>query len=125
MTSARRPAGAPDDWKKRKPAGAAGEEHPEEAGPEKSRGRGAFLPDSERNAPQPTEDDSAAAVDADLDALLADVRRERDEYLEIAQRARADFENYRKRASREIEEAERRGKAGLARELVPGVEHLE
>jgi molecular chaperone GrpE len=64
-------------------------------------------------------------VDADLDALLADVKRERDEYLEIAQRARADFENYRKRAGREAQEAERRGKAGLARALVPALDNLE
>ena len=71
------------------------------------------------------ESESAAAVDADLDALLADVKRERDEYLEIAQRARADFENYRKRAARETQEAERRGKAELARELVPALDNLE
>ncbi|MFL5388821.1 MAG: nucleotide exchange factor GrpE [Myxococcales bacterium] len=72
-----------------------------------------------------SEDESAAAVDADFDALLADVRRERDEYLEIAQRARADFENYRKRAARETQEAERRGKAALAWELVPALDNLE
>ncbi len=74
---------------------------------------GAFLSDSDEKAPPAganSETESAAAVDADLDALLADVRRERDEYLEIAQRARADFENYRKRAAREAADAERRGK---------------
>ena len=72
-----------------------------------------------------SETESAAAVDADLDALLADVRRERDEYLEIAQRARADFENYRKRAAREVRDAERRGKTTLARELLPALDNLE
>jgi molecular chaperone GrpE len=72
-----------------------------------------------------SQDESAAALDADLDALLADVRRERDEYLEIAQRARADFENYRKRAGREAQDAQRRGKAALARELVPALDNLE
>jgi molecular chaperone GrpE len=45
--------------------------------------------------------------------------------LEIAQRARADFENYRKRAAREARDAERRGKVGLARELVPALDNLE
>ena len=84
-----------------------------------------FLPDSGKNPPTRASSESAAAVDADLDALLADVQRERDEYLEIAQRARADFENYRKRAARETQEAERRGKAGLARELVPALDNLE
>src|SRR5262245_53443205 len=70
-------------------------------------------------------EESAAAVDADLDALLADVRRERDEYLELAQRARADFENYRKRAAGEASDAERRGKAAVARELLPALDNLE
>ncbi|MEK6271688.1 MAG: nucleotide exchange factor GrpE [Actinomycetota bacterium] len=123
MTSARRPAGAPDE--EPRPAGTPPEQV-REAGEE---GDGAFLPDTGMKAPpKPRDgsgDESAAAVDADFDALLADVRRERDEYLEIAQRARADFENYRKRTARETQEAERRGKAGLARELVPALDNLE
>ena len=64
-------------------------------------------------------------VAEDLDALLADIKRERDEYLDLARRAKADFENYRKRASRETAEAEARGKAALARELVPSIDNLE
>jgi molecular chaperone GrpE len=72
-----------------------------------------------------TERADAAEVEQDLDALLADVKRERDEYLELAQRARADFENYRKRAAREAEEAERRGRASVARELLPALDNLE
>jgi molecular chaperone GrpE len=91
------------------------------AGQEAKRG---LSPNSDRNAPSEASE-SAAAVDADLDALLADVRRERDEYLELARRARADFDNYRKRAARDAEEAERRGKAALARQLVPALDNLE
>src|SRR5688572_24580516 len=72
-----------------------------------------------------TSDDGSAEVQQDLDALLADVRRERDEYLDLAQRAKADFENYRKRTLREAADAERRGKLALARELVPSVDSLE
>jgi len=121
MTSARRPAGAPDE--EPRPAGTP----PEQAAGED--GDGAILPETGAKAPPEARagspDESAAAVDADFDALLADVRRERDEYLEIAQRARADFENYRKRTTREQQEAERRGKAGLARELVPVPDNLE
>jgi molecular chaperone GrpE len=67
----------------------------------------------------------ATEVEHDLDALLADVKRERDEYLQLAQRARADFENYRKRAAREAEDAERRGKGQVARELLPALDNLE
>ena len=70
--------------------------------------------------------DSASAVEADLDALLEETKRERDEYLELAQRARADFDNYRKRAAREAEEAERRGRGGSWLEgLVPALDNLE
>jgi molecular chaperone GrpE len=72
-----------------------------------------------------TENGGAEEVADDLDALLADVKRERDEYLALAQRARADFENFRKRASRETEDAERRGKAQIAKELLPALDNLE
>ena len=101
MTSGRRPAGAPEE-----PQRVAG------------------VPDEGTEESASGEAQDAAAVEADLDAL-AELQRERDEYLEVAQRARADFENYRKRAARETEEAERRGKATLARELVPVVDNLE
>jgi molecular chaperone GrpE len=71
------------------------------------------------------ENGGAEEVADDLDALLADTKRERDEYLALAQRARADFENFRKRAARETEEAERRGKALIAKELLPALDNLE
>jgi molecular chaperone GrpE len=48
-----------------------------------------------------------------------------DEYLELARRTKADFENYRKRASREIAAAQERGIAKLAKELLPGVDDLD
>ncbi len=99
------------------PHGAADEQR-EEAGVE---ARADLYPDS---GDKSASDDGAAAVDADLDAL-ADVQRERDEYLELAQRARADFENFRKRAARDTADAERRGKSGIARELVPVIDNLE
>ncbi len=70
-------------------------------------------------------DAESSAVEADLDALLEDTKRERDEYLQLAQRARADFENYRKRAARDAVDAERRGKVGVVRDLVPVVDNLE
>jgi molecular chaperone GrpE len=85
----------------------------------------ANVADSATNASTEAENADAEGVEADLDALLADVRRERDEYLELARRAKADFENYRKRAAKDTEAAEARGKATLARELVPAVDNLE
>jgi molecular chaperone GrpE len=63
-------------------------------------------------------------VERDLDELTQ-ARQERDEYLELAKRAQADFENYRKRVARDAAEAERRGLAKLAGELLPVVDNLE
>ena len=68
---------------------------------------------------------AAAEVEGDLDALLAERTRERDEHLELAQRARADFENYRRRVKAEIAEAEQRGRANLARGVLPALDNLE
>jgi molecular chaperone GrpE len=48
-----------------------------------------------------------------------------DEYLELAQRTKADFENYRKRAIREAAAARDRGMAKLALELLPAVDNLD
>lgn len=89
---------------------------------------------TEDGKPAPTADPSAPGREAEeADGTLgvapedglAVLRRERDEYLDLARRAKADFENYRKRAARETAEAEGRGKASLARELVPSIDNLE
>jgi molecular chaperone GrpE len=80
---------------------------------------------------RPDEDGTAPIGDAapaepvggagdDLAALAA----ARDEYLELAQRTRADFENYRKRMGREVAAAEGRGAARLAKELLPALDNL-
>src|SRR5581483_12465420 len=43
----------------------------------------------------------------------------------LAQRTRADFENYRKRAAREAAAAQERGITKLAKELLPAVDNLD
>jgi molecular chaperone GrpE len=63
-------------------------------------------------------------VDSDDDPGAA-LQRERDEYLDLARRAQADFENFRKRAAREAAAAGQRAKSGLVRELLPVVDNLE
>jgi molecular chaperone GrpE len=63
-------------------------------------------------------------VAQDLDELVAKAR-ERDEYLALAQRTQADFENYRRRMARENAQAGERGVAKVARELLPALDHLE
>ena len=62
-----------------------------------------------------------AAVQSDLDELC----KQRDDYLALAQRTQADFENYRKRMARENAAAVDRGMAKLAKELLPALDHLE
>jgi len=57
--------------------------------------------------------------------LLNETEKERDEYLELARRTQADFENYRKRVARESAEAESRGRAGLVQRLLPVLDNLE
>ena len=69
-------------------------------------------------------EDEAAAVEADLDELRAKAAQ-RDEYLALAQRTQADFENYRKRMAREVSLAEGRGVTRLAKELLPALDNLD
>lgn len=75
-------------------------------------------------APADAAEQAADQVAEDIDELTA-TKRERDEYLELAQRTRADFDNYRKRVAKEASEAVARGRAELARELIPVVDNLE
>src|SRR4051794_2861576 len=56
---------------------------------------------------------------------LAVAQRERDQYLDLAKRAQADFENYRKRAAKDVAASGARARAGLIRELLPVVDNLE
>src|SRR5689334_6757787 len=64
-------------------------------------------------------------VQEDLAQLLAEAEAKRDEYLDIARRAQADFENYRKRMAAEVQAAALRGKAEVARGVVPVLDDLE
>jgi molecular chaperone GrpE len=73
----------------------------------------------------PTNGGEEERVERDLSDLLADVERERDEYLELARRTKADFENYRRRVAGQAAEAEKRGRAELARALIPVLDNLE
>ena len=82
---------------------------------------------AEKPTPESAEEGSAeeTAVEQDLDRLVDDLKRERDEYLDLAQRARADFENYRKRAAREGQEALVRGKTEVGRAVLPALDALD
>jgi molecular chaperone GrpE len=69
-------------------------------------------------------DGDAAEIAGDLDELVR-TAAERDEYLALAQRTQADFENYRKRVARESSNAQGRGVASLAKELLPALDNLD
>jgi molecular chaperone GrpE len=69
-------------------------------------------------------DDHERKLQLDLEELGARAEKA-DEYLELAQRTKADFENYRKRAAREAGAAQERGMTKLARELLPAIDNLE
>jgi molecular chaperone GrpE len=81
--------------------------------------------EQEGSAVDPPAEAAEAAVEQDLAALLSTTERERDEYLELARRTQADFENYRKRMARESAEAESKGRAALVQRLLPVVDNLE
>jgi len=70
--------------------------------------------------------DAHAETELELDVeQLSAKAAQRDEFFGLAQRTQADFENYRKRMTRELEGAQARGIARLAGELVPALDNLE
>src|SRR5947209_15778152 len=80
-------------------------------------------PEPESEPPHDPEDHETK-LEHDLDELTAKAEKA-DEYLELAQRTKADFENYRKRAARETAAAQQRGVVKLVRELLPAVDNLD
>ncbi len=71
-----------------------------------------------KSAPPPSE---AAPAPDPLDAAKADAQKFREQLLRTA----ADFDNFRKRARREQEDAQRRGKESTLKELLPVFDNLE
>ena len=96
-------------------------------------------PDDVAEVPRPPEPacDPAIAADAapepiavedsplDDGANLRARADKADEYLALAQRTQADFENYRKRMLRDVRAAEARGMSRLAKELLPALDNLD
>jgi molecular chaperone GrpE len=97
-------------------------------------GEGAAAETAAPAEPELSGDAATAAADAappaaedqapDPDPLTA-AQAERDEYLELARRTQADFENYRKRTAKDVAAAGERARIGLVRELLPVVDNLE
>jgi len=68
---------------------------------------------------------STPTNDAELEERLAEVERERDEYLNDLKRVAADFENYRTRVARDQEGLVARAHERLVKELLPVLDDLE
>jgi len=86
-------------------------------------------PGSVPGAPEPTPAMHQPAADeealqGDVDELVA-AAAQRDEYLALAQRTQADFENYRKRVARETAMSEAKGVAKLAKALLPALDNFD
>jgi molecular chaperone GrpE len=79
----------------------------------------------QEEAPVQAEATDEERVEQDLGELLARAEAEREEYLALAQRTQADFENYRKRMARETAAAESRGIAKVVKEILPALDNLE
>ena len=70
----------------------------------------------------------AEAVRKDLESLRNQVttaERQRDDYLGLLQRTRADFENYQKRIQRDQAQERRYAYADIARDLLPVLDNLQ
>jgi len=68
---------------------------------------------------------SEEAVEQDIDDLVSQVRAERDEYLGLAQRTKADFDNYRKRMTAETAAASERGRLEVVAGVIEAIDNLE
>ncbi len=87
---------------------------------------GLSLPgESSASSPPAGDTDQAQAVEEDFEKLLADAEQQKEEYLELARRTKADFENFRKRAAADVQAAQTRGKVAVAREVIEAVDNLE
>ena len=77
----------------------------------------------EEEAPEAPEGDSGAES-TPVDEL-SQAKAERNEYLDLAQRTRADFENYRKRAAADVEAATLRGRLEVASGVIGALDNIE
>jgi molecular chaperone GrpE len=91
------------------------------AAPEGQPGPAAAAPSGD---PDPAHPRAPMGSPCDLEELAAKAEKA-DEYLALAQRTQADFENYRKRATREAKAAQERGAAKLALALLPAIDNLD
>lgn len=75
----------------------------------------------ERQAPEGAAEESAAEAAPTLEELSAELEQTKAAHLRLA----ADFENYKRRRTQEIQDLTRYGSAGLLRAILPALDNLE
>jgi molecular chaperone GrpE len=81
-------------------------------------------PDADAQSPA----DEALSVEAQLEqvqTLAEDHRRKAEAYLDLAQRAQADFLNYKRRTAQDLEQKIRDANGGLLTQLLPVLDDLQ
>ena len=73
----------------------------------------------------PADDEPAAGEAAGAPDAVSAAEAKAAEYLDLAQRKQAEFENFRRRMNAQVGAAEDRGVGRLAKELLPALDHLE
>jgi molecular chaperone GrpE len=69
--------------------------------------------------------DTPTAGADDLQSRLETAERERDQYLELLKRTRADFDNYQKRAQRDLQDERKYAHLPVAKDLLAAFDNLD
>jgi molecular chaperone GrpE len=81
--------------------------------------------EEEMNSSVQTKQRSSAAADAGSDDAMAGLQADLDRFRDLALRSQADFENYKKRAAREKEDAVKYANSSLLQRLVSILDNFE
>jgi len=82
------------------------------------------MADEKSDEPSKDESKKVPKKTAELEKQLEEARQKADEYLDMARRVQADFENYRRRTEREAEDRRKYATLDLVKELLNTVDDL-
>jgi molecular chaperone GrpE len=80
---------------------------------------------AEADGDGPASETAEASVEQDLNRLVEEARSQRDEYLQLAQRTKADFDNYRKRMAAESQAQVERGRLEVVAGIIEAIDNIE
>lgn len=78
--------------------------------------------------PNATAEPNGTGVSDDIEALrqrAATAEKERDQYFDLLKRSQADFDNYQKRSTRDLQTERRYAHGPLAHDLLPALDNLD